>query len=77
MSEDNVFTLFLKAIFVIILIFLALALILPFISALWGGLFSSEIIDNVILLFTISGIILLILGMFLLQNRIIAYTGKK
>jgi len=33
MGEDNIFTLFLKGVFVLILLFMLLALVLPFISS--------------------------------------------
>ena len=44
MSQDNVFTLFLKGIFVLILIILALALILPFLNSVIFSLIDFEII---------------------------------
>jgi len=61
MSEDNIFTLFLKGIFILILIILALALIVPFLSGLISVTISSEtigVLGSFILFFVLSIILL-------------------
>jgi len=64
MGEDNIFTLFLKGIFLLILLFMLLALVLPFITTVFQG----EIIQTLTTLFIytffilMAGIIILIIS---------------
>lgn len=63
MSDDNIFTLFLKGVFVVILLIMALAFILPFLSSLTFGSLDSEIITTFFsfIMLIVVGLIFLIL----------------
>jgi len=67
MGEDNIFTLFLKGVFVLILLFMLLALVLPFVSFLVQGAILESIIQTFIIglfILIVTGLILLITGLF-------------